>query len=251
MNEPRFRLTAPGAIDVLGVWEAGVVPAAFAAPEPPCEESWRVDLPPTAPAAALDERAAALQAAISGVAAADRRLTAFVANPGVRGPVLYAVETGPVSGPEQELAAWVQSARGGVSFGYWDVLTGRWWMDEVREVRDFFAQLTRSLASAARVETTVGGVKVGVTVVGWRGGMATTWRAGADRATTESHGRAVALALATRRAWLGLAVTVVSGAAGLAARLAAPGGFVLAVPAAWRFVRRVMADFRRVGEAGG
>jgi len=251
MNEAQFRVTAPGAMDVLPVWEAEASPAVFVVSEPPCEDCWRVDLPAAAPAAALDERAAALQAAISGVAAADRRLAAFVAGPGVRGPVLYAVETGPVSGPEQELAAWVQSARGGVSFGRWDVLTVRWWKDAACEVQDFFAQLTRSLASAARVETTLGGMKVGVTVVGWQGGTATTWLAGADRATKESHGRAVALALGTRRAWLGLAVTVVSGAAGLAARLAAPGGFALAVPAAWRFVRRVMADIRLVGAAGG
>lgn len=248
MNEPRFRVTSPGAMDVLGVWEAEAAPAAFAASEPPCEECWRVDLPAAA-VEALDERAAALQVAIRGAATADRRLAAFVADFGVRGLASCSVETGP--GPEQELATWIQSARGGVSFGWRDVLTGQWWKNAAREVRDFFAQLSRSLAAAARVETSVGGVTVGVTVVGWRGGTVTTWRAGADRGTMESHRRAVALALATRRAWLGLALTVVSGAAGLAVRLAAPGGVVLVIPAAWRFVRQVMADIRQVREAGG
>ena len=40
-----------------------------------------------------------------------------------------------------------------MSFGWRDALTGGWWADAAREVRDFFDQVARTLGSAARVET--------------------------------------------------------------------------------------------------
>ena len=68
--------------------------------------------------------------------------------------------------------------------------------------------------------------------------MRTVWAAGLAADDARQHGRAVNLALRTRDAWLRLALTILRAAAQLVTLFAATP--LLALPAAYRFVRQVI-----------
>jgi hypothetical protein len=245
MTAARFRLA--GGTDVLGVWDSTPAAAAFGPADEPPEEDWRVDLPAADPAAVLADRAAALGSAEDGIREAEWRLAAFTDSADAGGaPAAFAVGPG---GPEEELAAWVRAVTAPPdfqpSFGWFGRLD-----DAAQEAWDFLRQTAQSLTAAARVETAVAGVVVARTTVGWRGSATTAWRAATDLNQATAHSQSLALALSSRRAWVRLAAILVGGAAGLAARLATPGGWISAVPAVWRFVWRVIAEVRVVRAAG-
>ena len=240
MTAARFQLTGP--TDILGVWAAGPAPAF--APSPDADEVWRIDVPAAGARAALADRWAALAAAEADtqVPATARRFPDTVV-----GELAFAAPA-KLPLPERELAAWARAADPGLAF---DVSFG--WFGDLREAAesawDFLRQSARSLTVAARVETAIDGVVVGRTTVGWRGNTETAWRAGAGPDQAEVHREALALALASRQAWVRMAAVLIGGAVGLAARLTTVGGWLTAVPAVWRFIRRVQAEARAIRAA--
>jgi hypothetical protein len=241
---------------VLGLWT-------LPAPSPPDaygladdagleEPTWRASLPDaTAEAAAtLADAEAALAAAEQSLPVATARLERLVA--GLGSETSYAVQAGETPG-QPEIALWAAldetAGRGpgdpSVSFGPIASVTGAW--DRASAgFRDYCGQVRGLVVRETLVETEAGGRLLARTALGRAGGMATAWRAGIGADEAALHGRTVALAIASREAMLGTLVLAVRGARLLAATAMGPGGVLLALPAAWRFVEDVRAE---AGEA--
>jgi hypothetical protein len=271
----RFQLIVPDealAPDVLGLWQAEPAPISFAlGAEQPIALRWKVELPADrrAATAALEAQAVLLfrgrqtltleamrrfEAAVgaagqttsfaAGVPQAERDLAAWMRAMGgdrsffpgdsMLGGAPPASETGRLYSPADAPA---------VNFAAVDWLTG--WRETVHQAQAFVQQVQRSMAQFAWVETAVDGQSVGRTAVQWRGDVATAWQAGQDRQQAALHQRAVALAVDTRAAWVRVFLLAAQGAVILAAALGTPGGQLLALPAAVKFVRQVLAEVRQ------
>jgi hypothetical protein len=240
MTGARFQLDSPAGGDVLGIWDAAPRGTAFG-PSPTGEEVWRVELP-TGRRAALADRWRAVRAAVAAARESDRRLTEFVRGAAPGGPPV--AFSSPAT-PEEELASALAgpgAGEGVPAFGIWSRwLTG--WQESAREAREFLARAAETLSGIARVETVIGGAFVGRSVIRRLGSAETVWSLGVGRDEAGCHLGSVGLALATRRAWVRLAGVLVVGAAGLIATLAS-GGWLAALPAVWRFVRRILTEVR-------
>ena len=103
----------------------------------------------------------------------------------------------------------------------------------------------RALAHYAAVETAVQGRLLGRTTVSWMGDMNTVWHAGLDPTSAVLHQRTLALALASRDTWMRMVVVVARGAIALSVLLTTPGGAILALPAAWKFVHQVLSELEK------
>jgi hypothetical protein len=252
---PAFSLLAApagGGTPVLGLW-------APPAPPPPdaygladdagqAEPTWRASLPGDAAgaAAALAGAEAVLAASERSLPVAASRLERLAA--GLGSEAAYAVPTGEVPGqPEIALWAALDDLEGpspgdqSVSFGPLASVSGAW--DRAAAgFREYCAQMRGLVVRETLVETEVGGRLLARTSLGRSGGTATAWRAGIGADDAALHGRTVALALASREEMLRILVLAVRGARLLAATAAGPGGVLLALPAAWRFVEDVRAE---------
>ncbi|MBN2304999.1 MAG: hypothetical protein JXQ72_11000 [Anaerolineae bacterium] len=250
----RFEITGCDAPDMLGIWETRPEPAAFGAADPaafavgvepePSALIWRIDLPadPRFAANLLGQRrnaAATLEAALP---AAGRRWSAFTGSIRPGAPASFAWDQ-PLPTPERELALLIQAARGPGSFSPDNEWLGGW-QDTIEQARTFIEQTRRALLYFAWVETLQAGMPVARTQVNWLGSVTTVWRAGAGSAQAGLHGDALALALDTRRSWIRIAALTAANAAALTGLLTGPGA-ILAIPAAWRFIRDILAEFRQ------
>ncbi|MFN2285989.1 MAG: hypothetical protein ACK2UQ_16365 [Anaerolineae bacterium] len=117
----------------------------------------------------------------------------------------------------------------------------------------FVEQVQQMVAHYARVETVIAGAPVGLTRVGWSGDFETFWVPGMPALSREAHHETVNLALASRIALLRVVSVVTTGAAGLILKAVAlpPGGQVLLIPAARRFILDVMAVLRERRQVDG
>jgi hypothetical protein len=231
----------PGDQDPLGIWSVSAEPAvSFSADKAvAAEPAWRIELPDSAEdiEAILTDKGRALELTGENLARVDQELARLS-------------PTVPSFAPSEEfsvqknaLLAAVDEVREPVSFGLLpekvkDQESYRQWIDLVAQVRQIVAHY-------ARIETTIAGSNVGLTTVSWGGDFATTWESGVTANDMDVHVRSVHLALASRIALLRLVSVIASGAAGLAAKAAIPGGQVLLLPAAWRFVRDVLKELRQ------
>jgi hypothetical protein len=105
--------------------------------------------------------------------------------------------------------------------------------------------LLRLVTHFAWVETEQDGRLIGRTVVGWSGDLDTLWHAGLTPEQRELHHRSLRQALASRNILLHAVVVTLRSAAKLAVLLTTPGGALLAVPVAWKFVKEIMADIEK------
>ena len=105
--------------------------------------------------------------------------------------------------------------------------------------------LTRLITHFAWVETQQDGLLIGRTIVGWSGDLDMLWRTGLTPQARELHQRSLSQALASRNILLHATVVTVRSAAKLAVLLTTPGGAVLAIPVAWKFIKEVMADIEK------
>ncbi len=213
--------------DELGIWQPlpAAVPREFnlkavgpdmAAPED--VSVWEVSLP--------DDAGAAREV----LTLARARLA--VAQAGVPAPVPASNEA-----PEETLAEWIGRTQAGQQLP-----------DEQRgleQVAGFFGRLRDSVRSYAAIDTRVGGVRTGLTLVSWSGDFRTAWPRGLTADEAARHTAAVVLTLRTRDAWLRLGLTVAQGALQLTALFGANPA--LALPAAYRFVRQVIDQVQALG----
>jgi hypothetical protein len=112
-----------------------------------------------------------------------------------------------------------------------------WWRDASRAVTNLAGLLSRACSPTALIETSRGDEVVGRSLVGLRGDTRTAWRTGHDYSDALLHEATVALALSTRAELLRTIALVTRSAAAIAARLALPGGPLLALPPAWRLLQ--------------
>ncbi len=254
-----FELAGAGladtALDVLGVWTA--TPAAPAeavafdtttapAPDAPV---WRANLPadPERAAAELAGGEGRLGASHEALTEAQVRLGAFVAAR-TAGPAFDTLSV-PADGAAPEAELWlllqeIEQGRPPSSFGLGDSLVGGWEQAN-QQFQAFIEQVSRLVAYYAWVETRQAGRIVGRTAVGWTGDVDTVWPAAAQPDQAELHRRTLALALASRDALVRMVALVTSGAVKLSVLLTTPGGAVLALPAAWKFINQVLAELEK------
>jgi hypothetical protein len=244
-----------GGPDILGLWaiasEARVPTPAQSGLRPGVADlpTWHVDLPAD-PVLATSY----LNAAEARLTATDRLLAGVpTALAGIRRPLPGAVAFGApgsgvgYSGPEARLLRgldevwWGISPHSQVSFG--GTSFGRIRDEAAAQFRAFVDRVGRTVLTYARVETRVEGRLLAQTVVGWAGDAVTTVAAGLGAAWSAEHGRALAIALATRAAMLRTIGLAARGAV-ILAMLLSGGGSVLAIPVTWRYIRDVLATVR-------
>jgi len=250
---PDFTLQSPTPTgDILGMWSA--------APAAPAEVSfdaqaatvdapvWRVNLPVDAAAAStiLTSGRAQVRAAQHALNDAADRLQAFVDSQLGAPSFDIPLQASRLDRPEVETLALLNEIRSGVpavSFGLADKIDAG--LDKVAgEFRDFVDGLVRQLAHYAWVETHIEGRLVCRTAIGWSGDAVNLFQTETDHDILALHQQSLNLAIESRGALIKSLGLVAQGAAKLAALLSVPGGAVLALPAAWKFINRVLAELR-------
>lgn len=221
-------------VDPRGAWR--VAPHggfSFSAPTAPDEDApvvWRVRVPTSDRGDALVAEARHADALDAHLAHADRRVRALLRER--ESGVSFATSARNL--PEAELSAHLDGA---VSFGVGD--------DETpSSVGATLDRLWRRATRVARVETTVDGRDVASSEVSLLGDIATVLTPRASAADTTTHQRSLSAALRTRRAWGRIVIQTLQ-----VALLLGTGNVVASLPAAWRFVRAVMAELKAAEKA--
>lgn len=106
-------------------------------------------------------------------------------------------------------------------------------------------RLLRLVTHFAWVETEIEGQLLGRSVVSWSGDLDTNWASSAAAEVYQLHQRSLNQALATRNIALHAVTITTQSAVKLAVLLAAPGGALLALPVAWKFVKGILADIQK------
>ena len=208
---------------------------------------WQVDLP-----ASFEEALSRLGAAEASLSAspwamtqAQARMDAYTA----QRQAVAAFSFGPSPGlgaAEQEmdrLLLEIAQAQGPASYGLREAVGGKL-APAAEQFQAFLDRLAQQLGNAAWVETRSQGQLLACTVVGWTGDARTCWLESIAPSRMAMHRRTVALALGSRLRLLEILAFVSRNAARLArlpVLLAVPGGAILALPLAWKFV----ADVRK------
>jgi hypothetical protein len=246
---------------VLGNWDIPPLPVSqvvsFGAPAPDVEQAptWRINLPadPAQAIQQLDYVEIQLQASQEALGSVPDRIEQLVnrSQAEARGEVSFAAE--PLPPAETELlrllgAAGQTAVRGEqpeVSFGLGQDLGA-----ELRKATEGFQQFTQKIshliAHFAWVETQVTGHLLARTVVGWTGDMDTLWEEYLRPEQIDLHRRSLDLAITSRAAVLRTFIVTTQGAAKLSVLLATPGGAILALPAAWKYVNQILAELEKI-----
>lgn len=112
------------------------------------------------------------------------------------------------------------------------------------KIEAFLDNLLRRATRMARVETSLAGREIATTDVTILGDTSTQLRPGVSRDDVRVHARALDAVLRKRRSW----VTIVMKTLQTAALLSTANPFI-ALPAAWRFIRDVQAEVKKLEEA--
>lgn len=213
---------------------------------------WRVDLPadPQAAQATLSQRQDLLLTSQMALADVPLRIDDLVQHARATGGV--GLSFAPPSAdalPDPEADALgllhaLELPAVGVSFAAGD--------EEQRGLNQAFDQfkadmdnLMRLVTHFAWVETQQDNLLIGRTIVGWSGDLDMLWRTGLTPQAQELHQRSLSQALASRNILLHATVVTVRSAAKLAVLLTTPGGALLAIPVAWKFIKEIMADIEK------
>jgi hypothetical protein len=161
------------------------------------------------------------------------------------------VEIAPDS-PEADLLALVYEADAAanlprtdeeVSFGLAESLGGK--LTEVKaEFNSLLEQVNRELLNFAWVETAVKGQLIARSTVKWGGDAATFWVEGINNQQMALHQRSLKTAIETRNMRLRMVALVTSGAIRVSAMLATPGGQLMALPIAYKYIRAILAQVK-------
>ncbi len=132
-----------------------------------------------------------------------------------------------------------------VSFGMSEEFSGA--LAEAKSRLDALVeQVNREVLHFIWVETQVDGRLVGRTMIDWSGDAQTWWSAGVTDEQAALHQSTLRIAAQTRNLKLRLFSTVTSGAAKVAALMATPGGAVLALPAVFQYVMKIIAQVKEL-----
>ena len=152
--------------------------------------------------------------------------------------------------PEAEFLALMQEVKNGYSSISFD--TGEkssfGWEQASHQLKEILERASRFVAAYAWVETRVQEELLGRTVVSWTGDVNTAWRAGLSPEQIRLHQRTLALALGSRDTLFRTVLLTAQLAVKVSVLLSTPGGVILALPAVWRFIHRVLAESKRVNQ---
>ena len=255
-----------GEQDPFGVW---AVPASVKRADADAPLTWRVDVPDgDGGLAAILARAAVMRRGAVHLTRAEGELQAFMERMALSGEALRgdgAISFGTGDPVAEEFYAEKQALRdmltgfatlekqqlaGDVAFGGLDLFRKKddreGFQASYRRWQAFVERVKQMVSQYARIETAIAGSPIGLTRVGWAGDFETRWIPGLPALSREAHRQAVNLALASRIALIRVVSVVTTGAAGLIVKAVAlpPGGQVLLIPAARRFILDVMATLR-------
>lgn len=238
----------PGGEDPLGLWtipQDDAVSFSAGAAAPPEEPTWRIELPasPEEAQAILADQIQASELARRDLVNVSRDL-AYIG----RTETVSFSTSDPLLAQKTELLATLDAFQSPVSYGLFKRKDKEQEDEEQESHRQWLAFVERVqqiVAHYARIETALAGLDVGRTTVGWTGDFTTAWASNVTLEMMRTHRQSVHLALDSRIALIRIVSIVAAGAAGLAVKAAIPGGQVLLLPAAWRFVRDVLAELRR------
>ena len=210
---------------------------------------WRANLPADLNLAAehLANAKASLDASQAALAEATDRIDALVEGRSTGLAFDVSAAGTELAQPERELLAWLEEAQESgprVSFRAAKE-AGSGWEQAAQQFQGFVDHLRQIVAHYAWVETRVQGQLLGRTAVLWTGDVDTVWQGGLDAAPMVLHQRTLTLALACRDTLIRTFVLALSGAARLSVLLAMPGGAILALPAAWKFINQVRAELEK------
>ena len=246
MAEHSFTLSGavlPGGDDPLGIWYVSENHAVSFAAEAsvPAEPTWRIELPesPVEAQAVLAGRTHAMELAQQDLAQAHQELDRL--NP--MAPSFSAAEE--FLAQKNALLATVGGFQEPVSYTISSLPKKTQDQESYRQWHAFVDQVRQMITHYARIETVLAGSNVGLTTVGWTGDFATTWAPAATTTTMQRHRQSVHLVLDSRVAMMRIISVVATGAVGLAAKAAIPGGQVLLLPAVYKFIRDVLKELRQ------
>jgi hypothetical protein len=150
--------------------------------------------------------------------------------------------------PEAEFLAIMQEVKDGyssISFDAGEKPTFGW-EQASHQLKAILERISRFVAAYAWVDTRVQEELLGRTVVSWTGDVNTAWRAGLRPEQIRLHQRTLALALGSRDTLLQTLLLAAQLAVKVSVLLSTPGGVILALPAVWRFIHRVLAESRKL-----
>ena len=244
----------PGS-EVLGLWSAEKASppgqTSFAAgggtePEIPV---WRVNLPSDSEQAAQDLALAenSLSRAEKALDVAEGRISALVEKR--TSPAVFGVPSQPegLAPPEQELLAMLNQAQYGKlapSFGLADQFQ-EGWEQAVNQFQGFVDLVVQTLTHYAWVETRIAGRLAVRTAVSWNGDFETAWQEVIESKQMHLHTRTLKIALASRAITVRSFAVVAAAAGKLTALMSAPGGAILALPAAWKYINEIRAELEK------
>jgi hypothetical protein len=249
--------------NVFGVWDTVAAPAtgevSFAAPGADAPEEdvpvWSVNLSPDlgVAAAQMDASLARVAASRDALTTARTRLDALVAQKQSTSTVSFAVASAEPELPpaEQELLKQLATIKGEeaeVSFGLFG-LPSRGDLEAAEEqFKAVLARMAQSLIYYALVETRIDGRLAGQTAISWSADARTIWQSGNPSEVFALHQRSLTLAIQSRNTLIRMFMLTAQGAVKLSALLATPGGQLLALPAAWKFINQVLAEIGQYRE---
>ena len=249
--------------NVFGVWDTVAAPAtgevSFAAPgaDAPVEDVpvWSVNLSPdlAVAAAQLDSSLARVDNSRDALATARTRLEALVAQKQSTSGVSFAATSAEPDLPsaEQELLKQLATIKGedaDLSFGLFG-LPSRSDLEAAEEqFKAVMARMAQSLIYYALVETRFDGRLAGRTSISWSADARTIWQSGNPPEVFALHQRSLALAIQSRNSLIRMFMLTTQAAVKLSVLLATPGGQLLALPAAWKFINQVLAEIGQYRE---
>jgi hypothetical protein len=134
---------------------------------------------------------------------------------------------------------------GEVSFGIGETINDAWGASR-KQFDALITQIDRDVLHLAWVETTIAGQLLARTSVDWSGDAQTVWRDGASNEQLVLHQRNLRFVTQTRGMRFRLFITVTSGAARVATLMVTPGGAVLALPAIYQYVIKILAQAKEL-----
>jgi hypothetical protein len=127
-----------------------------------------------------------------------------------------------------------------ISFGPLDRFGG--WNDAQAQFMAAVKRIQRLMTTLAWIETQIEGNLLAQTVVSWTGDARIAWEAGVDAEQIALHRRSTRLALASRQTMLRTVIFTTQVAFKISGLLAVPGGQILALPVAWKYVNQILSE---------
>jgi hypothetical protein len=249
VNSPAiFQVMIPGntpPADPLGLWQA-VGADATRGRQVPDGVTWRADLPADLGEAAqvLDAQALLhIQSRRALQAVPQRLYRDLYSQPEATAGQAYAVNVAEEAGAQRVLLQARQYTAQGVSFSALDELGVN---DVVQFFEGFVSQVRRLVGQFALVESASGGLTLGLTRVGWDGGVYTFWGLGAGVKEAALHNRLLHTALAARQDWLRLLTLSTAAILRVSAALALTPFLPLTIWTAWNYIQEILKEYRHI-----